>query len=67
MFGKEIDFTFKKQKYFRTYCGAVVSVFCFMLILLFVVLRSQKLISKEDPFFAMTDLAVKDGYVDLWQ
>ena len=63
-FGKKVEFTFQKKPAFQTHLGAIVSIFCFLLMLAFFLVRTSKLVTEEEPLVSMATLAQSD--IDLW-
>ena len=68
MFGQRVNFTFKQNKTYNTSLGGCISLLCIILLGSFFVTRTSKVLSKEDPFFAMTSQVQEEGSVieDLW-
>lgn len=67
-FGKPIRLSFRQKETFQTTYGGIVSTICATLMLVFLIARSYKLVSKEDPFFSTTIIASpKDFLFDLWE
>ena len=60
IFGKSVEFTFKKETRFKTWIGASISTFTCTFVIIFLTLRTIKLVGKMDPFFSMTILASHD-------
>ena len=56
MFGSQVSFTFEKNSTYTTKLGAIISIFCIALMGAFLVVRTKKLVSQDDPFFAETTL-----------
>ena len=65
MFGQSVKFTFKRNRSYQTCFGGTISLLCFVLMIGFISVRLQKLVSREDPFFSFTEQADGDGKVDL--
>ena len=65
IFGQTVTFTFKDKPTFQTKLGATISLICLMLLLSFFVVRSKKVVSKDDPFFSMTSIAQETEVLDL--
>lgn len=65
MFGEQVNLTFKEKKTYNTTLGAVISLSCICLLMIFFVVRTQKLVSREDPFFSETTLAHDWNRIDL--
>ena len=63
-FGKKVEFTFQKKPAFQTHLGATVSIFCFLLMLAFFLVRTAKLVTEEEPLVMKSTLAQSD--IDLW-
>ena len=59
MFGEAVEFTFQKKKRYQTVYGALISIACTILMTSFFIVRTLKLISKDDPFFSMTTMALE--------
>ena len=66
-FGQPIRFTFEKRDSFSTSCGGLVSVSCAILLIMMVIVRTNKLVNKSDPFFSMTTMASQYETFDLWE
>ena len=66
IFGERIDLTFEKKSYFQTNLGAAVSIFCLALMAGFLVVRTAKLASDEEPFFSSISLKQTEA-IDLWK
>ena len=54
LFGEKVNFTFHSKNYFTTYLGAIVSIFCIALMTAFFVLRTQRIVLQQNPFFSMS-------------
>ena len=54
LFGEKVNFSFKQDKTYNTTLGGFISVMVLTVLISFVVMRTAKLISREDPFFSMT-------------
>jgi len=67
LFGEKINLTFKQEKDFKTTFGAIISLICSIALIAFLVVQTQKLISKEDPFFSMTTSSKVTDTIDLWE
>ena len=65
-FGERVEFTFKKKPYFQTNLGAVLSLICGIIILIFIFARTVKLMNDRAPFFSSTELVHTEG-IDLWE
>ena len=63
-FGERVEFTFKKSPVFQTNLGASISVLCIILMMMFVTLRTMKLIDDKEPFFSSTTI-YSDQMIDL--
>ena len=57
LFGEYINFQFKQDMTYNTTLGGIVSTMVLAVMISFVVMRTGKLISREDPFFSMTTQA----------
>ena len=68
MFGEKVNFTFKSEKTYTTPIGAIMSIFCIVLLGSFFMTKIQKFLSQTDPFFSMTNQTLEDNQVvtDLW-
>ena len=58
LYGEPVQLTFKQQSKYKTTIGATISIFCISMMICFFIVRTQKLNSKEDPFFAMMPMAL---------
>ena len=65
-FGERVEFTFKKSPVFQTNLGASISILCFILMMMFLTLRTMKLIDDKEPFFSSTTF-YSDQMIDLWE
>ena len=66
IFGEQIEFTFNGDTRFKTWIGASISCFMCTFFIIFLALRTTKLVSNDDPFFSMTTMYSKDEVIDLW-
>ena len=66
IFGESVQFTFQKNTRFKTWIGSSVSCLMFLFFITFLVIRTNKLASREDPFFSMT-LQFENEIIDLWK
>lgn len=53
-YGEKVEFTFNKKTYFQTYLGGIVSIFALVLMIMFLVVSTIKLLGQQDPFFSST-------------
>ena len=60
LFGERVNFSFQQDKTYNTTLGGFISVMVLCVLISFVVMRTTKLISREDPFFSMTRQAQED-------
>lgn len=66
MYGPSVTFSFKRQKKFPSGVGTVMTLLTIALMVAFIVNRTLKLLSKNDPFFSMLQMASEDKKIDLW-
>ena len=67
MFGEKVQFTFKKENSFKTHIGAFISCIMSIFFITFFLLRSIKLVTKDDPFFSLTMMGADDVSIDIWE
>ena len=56
MYGPQPTFTFKRRKEFRTWVGAIFTIFALFLFFSFSLSRTMSLIKGDDPFLSMITL-----------
>ena len=68
VYGKPVGFTFKDKSKYQTTLGAGITIVCAAMMLSFLIVCTNKLISAEDPFFSMTTRAREDASIpiDVW-
>ena len=60
IYGVAISLKFNRQSRFPTAFGAFLTIVSAILMIIFVVNRTMKLISKDDPFFSSTAVSEDD-------
>ena len=68
MYGEPISLTFQNDSKYKTTLGATISLVCYVTLLSFLMVRTYKLISMEDPFFSVAPVArrIQDHPLDLY-
>ena len=66
-YGEPVQFTFNNKSKYQTSLGAIITIFCATLMLSFMVVQTNKIISRDDPFFSMTTVVLESQKVDLWE
>ena len=64
-FGSEVKFTLDDSVKHSTWPGIIASVVCLAAMTSFTVVRTLKLVSREDPFFSTVTKAREDDLIDL--
>ena len=67
IFGERVEFTFRKKTKFKTWIGASISCIMCSFFFTFLVLRTVKLVTSDDPFFSLTTMGVTDQNMDIWK
>lgn len=68
IFGEGVQFTFKKNTRFKTYIGASISTLMILFFIIFLSLRTIKLVNYDDPLLSMIAMSqAADIVIDLWQ
>ena len=67
IFGANVEFTFKGRRNFTTVVGALITSIMYALFISFLVVRTMKLVSAEDPFLSTMTTEAEEGAVDLWE
>ena len=55
-----------KETSYKTSIGASISCFVSTFFIIFLVLRTTKLILSDDPFFSLTTMGADDVSIDIW-
>ena len=62
-----MQFTFQSKTRFTTWIGSTISCVMISFFITFLVIRTIKLASGDDPFFSMTLLPSENEAIDLWK
>ena len=62
-----MKFTFNNSVKHPTWPGLIVSIICLAAMTSFTVVRTMKLVSKDDPFFSTVTKSREDEGLDLWK
>ena len=64
--GHQVNLTFEREEVFTTGIGLLVSILSLVLMSLIAYTRTVKLISRDDPFYAMAIEPYDNEIIDLW-
>ncbi len=65
LFGERVQFTFENKRTFTTKMGGCISLISIFAMLVFITLRTLKLVTKNDPIVMSTD-QIESNAIDLW-
>ena len=64
-FAKQVQFTFKGEDSYSTKAGGIISIICFAVVVLLVVVQTMELLGRTEPELNMVESESDYGFIDL--